>query len=399
MPGINPAGQKLTATSGGGEFFSDCLKSITLNDSSSGEGGTFAEVADAFHPWNQNHCSFGRRVAKPRPPNNRRSKSQPTNKKNHSMTKHSIAKFCALAGMIAIPVVSFAGTESKASKEIVEKAKESCITGDLGINVVSQYVSRGVIFENQGGIIEPYADLYFKLYEGDGFLNKVSINLGIWNSFHSRKTDSGLADDVGVHRRHGSTTDSWYEFDFTAGVSFTFAKNFTFTPSYYTFLSPNDGFSTFQGLNLKLAYDTTDLIGFNLGLYGQVLFELENKAGTGGDEGVYYEVGIAPSVPVGPVTLAFPITAGFGSNDFYGSVDDNGVLDDEAFGYFSAGATISYTLKFIPECYGTWTATAGYTYYYLGEGTSDFNTARRGGEVRDFKNNEHVFSGGLMVAF
>ena len=64
--------------------------------------------------------------------------------------------------------------EIEGSKAVVEKCKESCITGDLGVNVVSQYVSRGVIFENQGGIIQPYADLYFKLYEGEGFLNKVS---------------------------------------------------------------------------------------------------------------------------------------------------------------------------------------------------------------------------------
>jgi hypothetical protein len=343
------------------------------------------------------------------------------------MTKQSIAKFCVLAGMIAIPAVSFAGTESKEVKEVIEKAKESCITGDIGINVVSQYVSRGVIFENQGGIIQPYADLYFKMYEGDGFLNKVSLNLGIWNSFHSRKTDAGLADDVATARRGGSSTDSWYEFDFTAGVSFTFAKNFTFTPSYYSFLSPNDGFATFHGLNLKLAYDTTDLIGFNLGLYAQVLFELENKAGTGADEGVYYEVGIAPSFPVGPVTLTFPITAGFGSNDFYGAAhstpltnaellgedlaeeleldedDYSGVdsvtIEDETFGFLSAGVTVSYNLPFISECYGTWTLTAGYTFYYLGDGTSDFNTAERGGAVRDFSEHEHVFSGGLMVAF
>jgi hypothetical protein len=345
------------------------------------------------------------------------------------MTKQSIAKFCVLAGMIAIPAISFAGTEAKVSKEIVEKAKESCITGDLGINVVSLYVSRGVIFEDQGGIIQPYADLYFKLYEGDGFLNKVSLNLGIWNSFQSRKTDAGLGEGFpgGDSTQRNSTTRGWYEFDFTAGISFTFAKNWTFTPSYYTFLSPNDGFSTFQGLNLKLAYDTTDLIGFNLGIYAQVLFELENKAGTGADEGIYYEVGIAPSFPVGPVTLTFPITAGFGSNDFYGSAhtkhltnaellgedtaeelgldddDFSGVdevtIDDESFGFVSAGVTVSYNLPFISECYGTWTLTAGYTFYYLGDGTSDFNTAERGGAVRDFSEHEHVFSGGLMVAF
>jgi hypothetical protein len=313
------------------------------------------------------------------------------------MSKHTIAKFCALtAGLSMLPGVSYAGKEVKDVKEVIEKCKESCITGDLGISMVSQYVSRGVIFENQDAILQPYADLYFKMYEGEGFLNKATINLGIWNSFHSRHTDAGIASGA-----TSSSTRSWYEFDFTAGVSFTFAKNFTFTPSYYTFLSPNDGFSTFQGLNLKLAYDDTDLLGaFALHPYVQVLFELENKAGTGADEGVYYEVGIAPSVPVGPITLTFPITAGFGSNDFYGQLDTHsGVVHDEAFGFFSAGVTAAYTLKFIPECYGTWTASAGYTYYYLGEGTSDFNTQERGGAVRDGKNNEHVFSGGLSVAF
>ncbi|HEX8297038.1 MAG TPA: hypothetical protein VF593_12100 [Chthoniobacteraceae bacterium] len=324
------------------------------------------------------------------------------------MIKHSIAKFFVLtASIAAVPALSMAGTEtadSKQAKQIVEKTKESCITGDLGINVVSQYVSRGVIFENQGGIIQPYADLYFKLFEGEGgFINKVSLNLGIWNSFHSRKTDAGLATGFpgGDSTQRNSSTRSWYEFDFTAGIAITFAKNFTITPSYYTFLSPNDGFSTFHGVNTKLAYDDTDLLGaFALHPYVQVLWEAENKAGTGKDEGFYYEVGIAPSVPVGPLTLTFPITAGFGSHDFYGSFnEDTGLIDDEAFGFVSGGVTASYALAFIPECYGTWTVTGGYTFYHLGEGTEDFNTRGRGGAVRDEKESEHVFSGGLMVAF
>lgn len=308
------------------------------------------------------------------------------------MTKQTIAKFGALtAAVLVIPSVSFAGTEAKEMKQVVEKCKESCITGDLGINIASQYVSRGVVYENQDAILQPYADLYFRLYEGDGFLNKVSLNLGIWNSFHSRHTDAGVASGSG-----SSTTRGWYEFDFTAGVSFTFAKNFTFTPSYYTFLSPNDGFDTFQGLNAKLAYDDTDLLGaFALHPYVQVLWELENKAGTGPDEGVYYEIGVAPSVPVGPVTLSFPLVLGLGSSDFY--TDANG--SNETYGFFSAGVTASYQLKFIPECYGVWTATAGYTYYNLGDGTDNYNTQKRGGNVRDTDQHEHVFSGGLSVAF
>src|SRR3954468_20291503 len=98
------------------------------------------------------------------------------------MTKNSIAKFCLLtASLVALPTLSFAGKELIAPKDKVplETVKESCITGDLGINVVSQYTSRGLIFENQGAILEPYADLYFRLYQGEGFVNKVSVNLGV----------------------------------------------------------------------------------------------------------------------------------------------------------------------------------------------------------------------------
>ncbi len=335
------------------------------------------------------------------------------------MLSAGLAAFAAAAALLLPATPGWAASSSSSSsaketiepkggKSVIEQAKESCITGDLGVNIVSQYVSRGVIFENQGAIIQPYADLYFKLYESEsGFLNKVQLNLGIWNSFHEEKTDAGLADDNGTARRGGSTTDSWYEFDFTAGVSFTFAKNFTFTPSYFTFLSPNDGFATFHGLNLKLAYDDSALwgdSGFKLSPYVQVLFELENKAGTGADEGIYYEVGIAPSFPVGPLTVTLPVTAGFGSNDFYGSFDEkDGSVDDEWFGFVSGGVNLAYSIpdSVIPECLGAWTVTAGYTYYYLGEGTSDFNTPARGGAVRSGEEgeHEHVFSAGIVVAF
>src|SRR3954447_15976244 len=236
------------------------------------------------------------------------------------MTKNSIAKFCLIAAsLLALPAVSFAGKELIAPKDKVvqEAVKESCITGDIGINVVSQYISRGLIFENQGAILQPYADLYFRVYKGEDtdFLNKVSVNLGIWNSFHSRHTDAGEAVGHGTGGADASSTRSWYEFDFTAGLAITVLKNLTFTPSYYTFLSPNDGFSTFQGLNLNLAYDDTDLLGaFALHPHATVLFELENKAGNGSDEGIYYEVGIAPAIPIGPkdaayCTITLPVTA------------------------------------------------------------------------------------------
>lgn len=300
------------------------------------------------------------------------------------MTQPNIAKICALAaGILVLPTVSFAGTAATEAKPIVEQVKESCISGDLGVNVVSQYISRGSIFENQGAIIQPYSNLYFKLYEGEGFVNEVSLALGIWNSFHSRKTDAGLVSGG------TSSTRSWYEFDFTAGVAITFAKNFTFTPSYFTFLSPNDGFATFQGLNLALAYDDSDALGkFALHPKVQVLVELENKNdGSDRDEGIYYEVSIAPALPAyGDLTVSFPIMAGFGTNEFYAG--------DRGFGFVSGGVNLAYAMAFVPECYGSWTASASATYYYLGDALKGYNPG-----VRDSDESEVIFSGGLGVAF
>jgi hypothetical protein len=315
------------------------------------------------------------------------------------MTIRKITSLCALAAsLLALPGVGLAGEVSSKDKEVakVEAPVERRVSGDAGFSVVSQYVSRGVIFENQGAIVQPYADLYFSLYQKEeGFLNKVQLNLGIWNSFHTKETDKGL-----VSGGNGGPTPYWYEFDFTPGFTFTFAKYFTFNPSYYAFLSPNDGFSTFQGINLKLLIDDSPwLKAFALHPSFTVLFEVDNKAGTGKDEGVYYELAIQPAVPIGPVTLSFPVTAGFGSGNFYGSQRANGTIENEGFGFVSPGVQVDVPLKFIPASYGTWNFTTYYKAYYEGDGTRDFNTAGRGGAVRDGDRWEHVFSGGIGMNF
>jgi hypothetical protein len=275
--------------------------------------------------------------------------------------------------VVALPAFTFAGVAAKETKNVIEKAKESCITGDIGLDIYSKYIFHGLTLENQGAILQPYADLYFKLYSGEGALTDVTLNLGIWNSFHSHHTVT-------------SSTRSWYEFDFLAGVSFTFAKNFVFTPTYVYYSSPGDYFETSHNLRLQLAYNDTDLLGkFALHPYFFVEFELDGKSGNGDDEGVYYEVGIAPAFEAGPVTVAFPIKAGFGSSDYYS--------DDSTYGFFSAGIALSYPLKCIPECLGQWTLTAGATYYNFGDPGDGADS------VKGDNSNDVVFNGGLKVAF
>src|SRR5690606_20317815 len=144
-------------------------------------------------------------------------------------------------------------TPSKAPVETIveEKLAKSAISGDLGVAFVSQYVLRGLVYENQGAIAQPYLNLYLDLYDGEGFVNKVTLRIGLWSSLQSQKTDASP----------GSTVPYWYEFDYTPSLAVTFAKNWTFTTTYLGYTSPNGGFKTFGGLNFQLDLDDSEYLG------------------------------------------------------------------------------------------------------------------------------------------
>jgi hypothetical protein len=285
------------------------------------------------------------------------------------MTKLQTA--LALAAAVVLGGNASAGTTTAApAKTVKEVAKESCITGDLGFDITNAYFYHGIRQEDNGFIIQPYADIYFKVYQGSGFLTSLSVDLGIWNSFHS-------------HRHTASTTNNWYEFDFSAGLTATLAEKWSLGAAFKYYGSPGDYFDNAYSLTVRLGYDDKDLLGaFSLQPYVLVEFELDGKSGNGSDEGVYYEVGLTPNVDIGPVNLAFPLRGGFGSNDYYAG--------DSGFGYFSAGAVATYHLAFMPECLGQWTVNASATYMRLGDGAR----VSDGGQE-----DEWIFSGGLKVAF
>jgi hypothetical protein len=280
----------------------------------------------------------------------------------------------AIAGIL-IPASVFAGTESKA---VVETTTKSIISGDLGVNFVSEYISRGAMQENQGTIAQPYIDLFFSVYEGadTDVINKVTLNLSGWSSFHSKHTGANPDSDV----------SSWYECDVIPGVSVTFLKNWTATLSYLEYFSPSAAWDASRNINLNLAYNDTDLLGaFALHPHVAVLRELEGSCGSGVGygSGTYYEFGVAPALPAfGPVTISFPLTVAAGSNGFY--------AENKGFGYFSGGVNAAVALPFIPSSYGTWAANAGVTYWYLSNANAD---------AAAVDNNRVVWQGGLGVTF
>jgi len=291
------------------------------------------------------------------------------------MTKKSAAQICAVAAVLALPSLSWAGTDTKAKKAKApapapEKVLESAITGDIGLNVVTSYYYHGAIQQNHSASFQPYADINFKAFEGDGFLNKATVNFGIWNSLTNPATNKAW-----------SGPKSWVESDFTPGVSLTFGK-VTLTESFQFMFFPNNSVpETSESIVSKLAFDDSDLLGA-LALHPSITHqhEVSGKAANGpvDRKGDYWEVAVAPSIAAGPVTVTAPITVGFGSSKYY--------LED-GYAYFSAGVNLGYALP-LSKQFGVWTLNLGGTYYNL-------NKSAVGGNA----DNDVVGNIGLGVAF
>jgi len=285
-----------------------------------------------------------------------------------------------------MPSLSWAGTTSKtvapkAAAPAPEKLNESFITGDLGLNVVSAYYFHGVLQNNHSASYQPYADIFLKAYEGDGFLNKAVFGLGLWESYTDAST---IGKNKQSYKKYsGGTNSPWFEHDVTPSVALSFGK-VTLTETYQFFSSPNNQFADSQALNSKLSFDDSDLLGA-LALHPSVSMthELDGKQAnsTASKHGNYWEGAVAPSYSAGPVTLTLPLVVGVGSDGYY---QKNG------YGFFSAGLNVAYTLP-ISKSYGTWTANAGATYYTLDNKVV--------GNGNNNANRDVVAQGGLGVTF
>ena len=290
------------------------------------------------------------------------------------MTKNTVAQLCAIAAVVTLPTLSFAGTTSKCCKTAPEKLAESAISGDLGVNVVTAYYFHGVLQApgTSSASVQPYLDLNLKAYEGDGFLNKAVFSLGLWQSY---------SNPAGVTSPNNR---AFYESDVTPSLALTFGK-LTLTESYAFLNYPNaipGGAQDSQLWSSKLSFDDSDLLGA-LALHPSVTYSLETdaKSGVGTKTGgSLWEVSVSPGTAVGPLELTLPLTLGVGSDGFYAQ---NG------YSYFSAGLNAAYTLP-VSKAYGTWKVNTGVTYY---------NTDKKSMAGINSDENNFVGSIGLGVAF
>lgn len=279
------------------------------------------------------------------------------------------ASSLVLAAALAAPVSVFAQEASDEMKtqtqepvvatEVKESEPSAPNTGKLavsgGVDLMTAYFFRGYMQEDQGLILQPYANLYFKVCDTEDA--KVNFYVGTWNSIHSEGT---LAATSGG-------PDAWFESDFLTGIDII-SGNFTVGFIYTAYTYPGGAFETIQELGVKVAWDDTavtkDRIGFALKPYAALYAETSDGNGS---EDWYGELGIAPGVYTFnengeyPVAITVPVTVGLGLKDYY--FDEDG--GEDFLGYASIGATASVPLAFVPSDYGAWNLTGSLQYLWL----------------------------------
>lgn len=292
-------------------------------------------------------------------------------------TPYLLIPFVALSAVLPPGAARAGETEQTPVLAEPPAAKSSIFSGELGVTISNQYNTRGIIVQDEDVTFQPYLNLNVKLYEGDGFVNRVSGILGLWADVSTNGNVSGP----------GNRGSYFTEFDYGAGLSIAFAKRWSFTTFYNNWTSPADGYGDGSWINGTIAFDDSGLLGPNFSLkpYLIALYDLGGDAPTGlRKESWYFEPGIRPNHTFGsgsstPINVAILAKAGLGS-DFYGG---------ETYGYFAAGPQITFQLNSIPSGYGRWSATAGYLYYNLGDTLAPIKGS----------SDEHLFTFHLGVSF
>jgi hypothetical protein len=255
-----------------------------------------------------------------------------------------------------------AAAPAPAPPQAAEEPAPKRVTTTAGFDFASAYMFRGIYQEDSGVIVPPFADVGVLLYQGDGALNSVNVNGGIWNSLHS-----GPSGNSGK----GSP---WYEADYYGAVTFTFGK---WKPGalFTSYTSPNDAFRSVHELAAVLAYDDS-ASPFPLSPKVTLAFELKGQADGGAKQGTYLELGIRPVLRAidharYPLSIAIPVKVGLSVKDYY-----EGPTGSNNFGYFDTGVIASVPLAFIPGP-TAWEVHGGVDFLLLGDNLRLLNRSDR----------------------
>lgn len=113
------------------------------------------------------------------------------------------------------------------------------VTGDAGLEAVSAFVFRGIVYEDEGAIMQPYANLRLRLLDGPTVRN-LRLSLGYWASLNSAQTDAT------------QMPRGLYEVDVVPALLVDLPAGLSSELRYTAFLSPSGGFDGAHELGLYL---------------------------------------------------------------------------------------------------------------------------------------------------
>lgn len=237
---------------------------------------------------------------------------------------------------------------------VAEPEARSIFSGELGIAVANQYITRGFVVQGEGTSFQPHLDLNLALFEGDGFVNSASIFIGLWSAIGSSAYES-----------LGKDGARFTEFDYGLGFAITFAERWTISSFYNRWTSPAGAYDDGHWISATLEFDDHGLFPGTFSL--EPFLQIAHEFGSDLAPGLCFEPGIRPNVTLfpeseTPVNAALLVMAGLGRG-YYG-VD---------YGYFVIGPQVSIPLGFIDPTAGSWTVTAECLYYDFGRITTAEN--------------------------
>jgi hypothetical protein len=249
-----------------------------------------------------------------------------------------MSAFTALA-MLALSVAPAVAQDAPAAPPKV------AVTG--GIDFTNQYAFRGIRQNTQGMATWPWLNVHVNAFEGDGALKSVGVDVGSWNSAHSKANSPTFP------------SDGWYESDFYGTLTLGFDRGVSLASTYTSYTSPNDSFAHVKEIMEKVS--VANLVN----PYVIAAFELTDggQADAGAGKGTYMELGIGPGYTGSKASLAVPIKVGLSANNYY----EFATGSDSKFGYFSIAGIVTVPLG------AKWNVHGGVELQAFGDNLKNYN--------------------------
>jgi hypothetical protein len=266
----------------------------------------------------------------------------------------SISRHRALCGMLksaslaAVTGLALTATVAQAAEPV-----ESKVSFSGGLDFSSHFISFGADVWGGGNDPSPFSSRSTVFAYGT-LSAKITDEIGgfvnVWTDLNDN-TDSAIGGPI-------------QEIDLNAGLTYTWDK-FTFgaAHNYWLYAGDNE-----NAIEITAAYNDAGSYGdLDLALNPSLLFHWRYNGQGEQSNSLVVQLGIRPTVYTAlkdsdyPITFAVPTNIALFTDDYQGGTS--------GLGYFNVGVVAGVPLAFVPAEYGSWSASAGITYWYTPDST------------------------------